>query len=87
MCGVKYANGHAHTPIHLHGQKPMQSHTLIRIYKYSYSATHTHTPAHTHTHTHTHGLRAYFAFRTGDDGGHGLVRERERVMVKVRIRE
>ena len=43
-------------------------HTDTHIHTY----THTHTQPHTQTHTHTQALRAYFAFRTGDDGGHDL---------------
>ena len=77
MCGVKYENGHphTHTPIY-------RPHTLIRTYTYSHTVTHTHTHTHTRTHARTQALRAYFAFRTGDDGAHGLVEER--AMARVR---
>ena len=65
------------TPAHPHTHTPTQPETYATQYT---PITHIQTNplSHTHTLSHTQALRAYFAFRTRDDGGHGLVGERER---------
>ena len=85
ICERTPTRPHTHTPTHTYTDATAHTYTHINMQSLS----------HTHTHTHTHALRAYFAFRTGDDGARDLVGEREgerdgervRVIVAARIRD